>query len=167
MAIKTKTISYPKGSETVFLDGRILREVQEFELRGTFPCPGIPPNPFIFLTGEVPMFITPRGRAAYIKNLTFDFGGIDPLFQPVNVGFYQIWADGVKIVDRCDIDDEQNINIYIPPITRVSIYVRLENRGVQLSWLRGTIPWITFDATQDIWEWGTGRQANNPANGDW
>ena len=81
--------------------------------------------------------------------------------------FYQIWADGVRICDAVENNDINEIKIYIPPLTSVAVYFAELNYTPLPVTVGVSLQWLMFDATQDIWEWGVGKQGTNPANFVW
>ena len=127
--------------------------------------PGTPPVPRIMATGAIPLFVTPSGRAAYIKQILVTLGEFVPTLNYVVL--YQLWADGVIICDAVENHGINEIKIYVPPLTAVAAYFLVLNYTALPVLISVSLQWIIFDATEDIWEWGVGKQGINPANGNW
>lgn len=156
---RVKAIGYPLGKPTMFIDGRLLENYEYEAARGVMTGVG---NATSNLT--IQMLAVPYNRALYIPWVVMGtFGN----FTEDIVASWQIWADNREIASGVAGAYRADTKIYIPMDSQVTFYARIVNAigPVANRFYFYGVPLITFDTRPDVWEWGRGNNAANPAIG--
>ena len=160
-AERKKTLGYPKGQNTMFLDGRLLRDCIFPRADGAVqPAPGgVPDNNVANLNWQEGGII-PDDRACYIMGVS-----AGPNWD-VHINMWvawQIWANG-KYLDGSVVGKWYHpVKKYLPPRSVATIYVRgVNNGGIGVARINWSLQFVTFNATLDIWDLGRANLQDNP-----
>ena len=158
---RQKIPPYEKGQSTVFLDGRLLRNVEYIR---TSVVNALVPATFVGILQI--NWNTEKDRASYFESIEIDSdeGVLVPPDAIVLAG--QLWANGNRFFSFFAPLPLSPINVYVPPSSNISLYLFVSNAwgiGSVNVWTRMNLNSMTFSAIDDIWNFGSGSGAANPA----
>lgn len=150
-----KAIGYPEGQPSMFVDGRLLRNIVVTNVR--FPAVAfIAGGPWAF---GGPLLNVPPSSACYLKS--FAIWCNHPYATNLFISL-QIWASGRMILGACPVNEVLPLRIHVPPLTMLAFYAYWINLTGAAIFASIFFEMICHTEENDIWEYGTmGEQ--NPA----
>lgn len=160
---RKKTFGYPKGQNTMFLDGRLLRDCVFPRFEVNLAAGGGTTNDSNGILNFQGGGTIPNDRACYIVGVTSG---------PVWSAFFnawaawQLWANGSYLDGGVVGKWYHKVGKYVPPNSIIDFYSRVVNNGAPAVTvtMRLSVQFVIFNAARDIWEWGRADLRANPVN---
>lgn len=154
---RKKALGYPQGQATMFLAGRLLQNADFGGARGFITAAAAA------TTDTTNNFhTTANERAMYLYWV--EHGACFDYTEDV-IATWQIWADNKFVASGVSAPHVSPIGVYIPPNSNCSFYSRVVSAlgAPNNRYFPYAITWVEFDAEMDVWEFGSGSLALNPA----
>ena len=152
-ANRGKGFGYPKGNPSKFIDGRHLPNP---EMVWDAASITVVAGATVGFARNV--YVLPEQKGLYV--------GHSELHYYVNAldcsAWLQLWAGG-KFLHMVAPGSFLAVDKYLPPQTTLTAYARIVNSSAVNQYFHYVVNCVAFDASGDIWSYGRGCNAKNPA----